>query len=44
MSESLFKRGTAMQIIIGLILLIACVGIISLDRPRAGQDSAVLAQ
>ncbi len=31
-----------MQIIIGLILLIACVGIIALDRPRAGQNSAVL--
>ncbi len=30
-----------MQIIIGLILLIASVGIISLGRSRAGQDSAV---
>ncbi len=30
-----------MQIIIGLILLIACVGIIAVDRPRTGQDSAV---
>ncbi len=30
-----------MQIIIGLMLLIACVGIIALDRPRAGQDSVV---
>ncbi len=30
-----------MQIIIGLMLLIACVGIIAVDRPRADQGSAV---
>ena len=30
-----------MQIIIGLILLIVCVGMLVIGRPKAGQDSAI---
>ena len=30
-----------MQIVIGLILLIVCVGMLVVARPKAGQDSAI---